>query len=71
MKSKISKVTFLKSVHSKKKDEACLSFLVNIFTKSIQRGGVNRGKSSEAHTVVIQSSISCQVMSKSKFEIFQ
>ena len=32
---------FLKSVHSKEKDEACLSFLVNIFTKSVHRGGVH------------------------------
>ena len=36
-----SKVTFLKSVHSKEKDEACLSFPVKIFTKSLHRGGVN------------------------------
>ena len=27
-------------MHSKEKDEACLSFLVNIFTKSVHRGGV-------------------------------
>ena len=36
-----SKITFLKSVHSKEKDEACLGFLVKIFTKSVHRGGVN------------------------------
>ena len=35
-----SKITFLKSVHSKEKDEACHSFLVKIFTKSVHRGGV-------------------------------
>ena len=35
-----SKITFLKSVHSKERDEACLGFLVNIFTKSVHRGGV-------------------------------
>ena len=35
-----SKITFLKSVHSKEKDEACISFLVNIFTKSVHRKGV-------------------------------
>jgi hypothetical protein len=27
-------------VHSKEKDEACLDILVNIFTKSVHRGGV-------------------------------
>ena len=27
-------------MHSKEKDEACLSFLEEIFTKSIHRGGV-------------------------------
>ena len=35
-----SKVTFLKSVHSKEKDEACLGFVVKIFTKYLHRGGV-------------------------------
>ena len=35
-----SKITFLKSVRSKEKDEACHSFLENIFTKSVHRGGV-------------------------------
>jgi hypothetical protein len=35
-----SKITFLKSVHSKEKDKACLDFLVKIFTKSVHRGGV-------------------------------
>ena len=35
-----SKITFLKSVHSKEKDDACLSFLEEIFTKSVHRGGV-------------------------------
>ena len=35
-----SKITFLKSVHSKEKDEACLGFLVKSFTKSVHRGGV-------------------------------
>ena len=35
-----SKITFLKSVGSKEKNEACLSFLENIFTKSVHRGGV-------------------------------
>ena len=34
------KVTFLKSVYSKEKYEACLGFLVKIFTKSLHRGGV-------------------------------
>jgi hypothetical protein len=34
-----SKITFLKSVHSKEKDVACLGFLVKIFTKSVHRGG--------------------------------
>ena len=27
-------------MHSKEKDEACLSFLEEIFTKSVHRGGV-------------------------------
>ena len=36
----VLRITFLKSVHSKEKDEACLGFLVNIFTKSVHRGGV-------------------------------
>jgi hypothetical protein len=27
-------------VHSKEKDEACLGFLVKIFTKSLHKGGV-------------------------------
>ena len=35
-----SKITFLKSVRSNKKDEVCQSFLVVIFTKSLHRGGV-------------------------------
>ena len=35
-----SKITFLKSVHSKEKDEACLGFLEEIFIKSVHRGGV-------------------------------
>ena len=35
-----SKVTFLKSVHSKEKDEACLGFVVKFFSKSLHRGGV-------------------------------
>ena len=35
-----SKITFLKSVHSKEKNQACVSFLENIFTKSVHRGGV-------------------------------
>jgi hypothetical protein len=35
-----SKITSLKSVHSKEKDEACLGFLVKFFTKSVHRGGV-------------------------------
>ena len=35
-----SKNTFLKSVHSKEKDEGCLGFLEEIFTKSVHRGGV-------------------------------
>ena len=33
-------MTFLKSVHSKEKDEACLGFLEEIFTKFVHRGGV-------------------------------
>jgi hypothetical protein len=37
----ISKITFLKSVHSKEKDEACLGFLVKIFTKSVHRRGAH------------------------------
>jgi hypothetical protein len=36
-----SKVTFLKSVHSKEKDEACLGFLVKVFTESLHRGIVS------------------------------
>ena len=36
-----SKITFLKSVRSKEKDEACLSFLEDISTKSVHRGGVD------------------------------
>ena len=35
-----SKITFLKSVRSKEKDEASHSFLENIFTKSVHRRGV-------------------------------
>jgi hypothetical protein len=35
-----SKITFLKSVRSNEKDEVCHSFLVEIFTKSLNRGGV-------------------------------
>ena len=35
-----SKITFSKSVHSNEKDEVCHSFLVEIFTKSLHRGGV-------------------------------
>ena len=35
-----SKITFLKSVRSNKKDEVCHSFVVEIFTKSLHRGGV-------------------------------
>ena len=35
-----SKITFLKSVRSNKKDEVCYSFVVEIFTKSLHRGGV-------------------------------
>ena len=35
-----SEITFLKSVRSNEKDEVCHSFLVEIFTKSLHRGGV-------------------------------
>ena len=35
-----SKITFLKSVLSNEKDEACFGFLEEIFTKSVHRGGV-------------------------------
>ena len=35
-----SKITFLKSVCSNEKDEVCHSFVVEIFTKSLHRGGV-------------------------------
>ena len=35
-----SKITFLKSVRSNGKDEVCHSFVVEIFTKSLHRGGV-------------------------------
>ena len=35
-----SKITFLKSVHSKEKDKSCLGFLDEIFTKFVHRGGV-------------------------------
>ena len=35
-----SKIAFLKSVRSNKKNEVCHGFLVNIFTKSLHRGGV-------------------------------
>ena len=35
------KVSFLNSVHSKKKDGVCLGFLVKIFSKSLCRGGVD------------------------------
>ena len=35
-----SKTTFLKSVRSNEKDKVCHNFLVEIFTKSLQRGGV-------------------------------
>ena len=36
-----SKITFLKSVRSNEKNEMCHGFLVNIFTKSLHRGGVS------------------------------
>jgi hypothetical protein len=36
-------VKFFKNVHSKEKDEACLGFLEEIFTKSVHRGGVGGG----------------------------
>ena len=35
-----SKITFLKSGDQAEKNEACLSFLEEIFTKSVHRGGV-------------------------------
>ena len=38
-----SKITFLKSVCSNEKDEVCHSFVVEIFTKSLHRGGVRGG----------------------------
>ena len=34
------KITFLKSGDQAEKNEACLSFLEEIFTKSVHRGGV-------------------------------
>jgi hypothetical protein len=40
-KGNFSKITFLKSVHCNEKDELCPVFEVNIFTKSLHRGGVN------------------------------
>ena len=36
-----SKTTFFKSVHSNKKDEVCHSFIREISTKYLHRGGVN------------------------------
>ena len=39
-KGMFSKITFLKSVHSSKKDELCPGFEVKISTKSVHRGGV-------------------------------
>ena len=36
----LSKNTFLKSVHSMEKDETCLDFIQEIFTKSVHRAGV-------------------------------
>ena len=39
-----SKITFLKSVRSNKKDEVCHSFVVQIFTKSLHRGGVGQAR---------------------------
>ena len=36
-----SKITFLKSGDQSEKNEACLSFLEEIFTKSVHRGGVS------------------------------
>ena len=35
-----SKIAFLKSLHFKEKDELCPGFEVEIFTKSLHRGGV-------------------------------
>ena len=35
-----SKIAFLESLHSKEKDELCPGFEVEIFTKSLHRGGV-------------------------------
>ena len=51
-----SKITFLKLVHSKETDEACLGVLVKIFTKSVHRGGVNMVASqvgSDSHYLVV------------------
>ena len=39
-----SKNTFLKSGDQAEKNEACLSFLEEIFTKSVHRGGVREMK---------------------------
>ena len=47
-----SKITFLKSVHSKERDEACLGFLVKIFTKSLHRRGVKKHPG-EVHNLFI------------------
>ena len=46
-------VKFFKNVHSKEKDEACLGFLEEIFTKSVHRGGVSQlgSDSSQIQTV--------------------
>jgi hypothetical protein len=50
-----SKITFLKLVHSKEKDEACLGFLVKIFTKSVHRGGVSYRQTRHSNIVPMAS----------------
>jgi hypothetical protein len=65
-----SKVAFLKSVHSKEKDEACLGFLVKIFTKSLHRGGVSDLGYPTNHIVppVSLSSCICSVQKEKKMQ---
>ena len=41
-------------MHSKEKDEACLGFLEEIFTKSVHRGGVPGLNSNMIYSIEVQ-----------------
>ena len=59
------KVTFLKSVHSKEKDEVCLCFLV---TKSLHRGGVIEERWLLKLAILYQIMYECFIKVLSKWE---